>query len=179
LKTGCCINYFIGFDDERMLEKALEYLKACAESQGWKVVKYSITPARKTLAVNPHPRCETVVLDFMKVKDWRESGEHMYYDEIAKETRESFDRTIPKFYPFVHDEMWYSADFTKTEYAPKSNHVKVCSFLRSISTVATLFRINDESGYYGSMSKRKLLEGHGYLAGEKVNDLQTEADSDG
>ena len=59
----------------------------------------------------------------------------------------------------------------KTEYAPKSNHVKACSFLRSISTFGTLFRIGDENGYYGSVKKKGLLEGHGYLAGEKDNDL--------
>ena len=169
---GCCINYFIGFDDERMLEKALEYVKTGAEMLGWKVVKFSLTPTRKTLAVNPHPKCESIVLDFMKIKDWRKSSEHVFHNEVAKDTQNVFNRIIPKFYPFLNDNMWYSANFTKTEYAPKSNHVKVCGFLRSISRVATLVRIDDESGYYGSMSKQKLLEEHGYLAGEKVNDLE-------
>jgi hypothetical protein len=43
--------------------------------------------------------------------------------------------------------------------------------MRMISPAVSLFCVRDEANFYETRSWKNLLENHGYLAGERVNDL--------
>lgn len=171
---GCCINHFIGFEDAGVLDDVLSAVAQRAVEFGFEVHEFEITDAKKTLRIQPHQQCETLCFDFRQIGEWTKTEDHLYWGDEIKTANWDDWRAANPLRVFLTKDLWYSAGFTKTEYAPKSVHAKICELLRMIAPVATLFCIRDEAGFYGTRSRQRLLENHGYLAGEKVNDLGNE-----
>jgi hypothetical protein len=166
---GCCINYFIGFENADTVDHVLTIIANHAVTMGFAITKCEITPRRKTLVIEPHKNSEWLCLDFMTIGDWAKSKEYVYCgDEIHGK---NWDDWRTQRCPFLRKHLWYCAGFTKTEYTPKSIHAKVCELLRLMSPRASLLCIRDEANVYETRSKDNLLNGHGYVAGQKGNDI--------
>lgn len=176
---GCCISYFIGFENERTLEGILRFIGTQASALGFKIVRFKLEKDRKELYIDPHEGCETLVLRFRKLKDMVADKEHFYWQdgccfreiEKAIKGRDHHDPSNWPMTPFLRENLWFCSDFVKTEYAPKSIHAKVCELLRLIAPFASLFVVRDEADFYETRSRENLLKNHGYLAGDRVNDL--------
>ena len=50
-------------------------------------------------------------------------------------------------------------------------HAKLCELMRLMAPRASLLCVRDEADFYEPQSKEDLLKGHGYLAGDRVNDV--------
>ncbi|MEW5983726.1 MAG: hypothetical protein AB1806_15345 [Acidobacteriota bacterium] len=166
---GCCINYFIGFENLDALDRALAAVVEHAATLGFDVRRRSFTEQRRTVTIQPHEHCETLVFDFMTVEHWAQSGEEPFCGREIMQT--NWDDCTTWTCTFLRPHLWYCAGFVKTEYAPKSVHAKVCELLRGMAPRAALFCVRDEAGFYETRSRDALEEGHGYLAGRRVDDL--------
>ena len=113
--------------------KVIAEIKEIAEKCGMKIIQ----SGEMMLNILPHPKCETLLIDFIKWKDAKNKEGFDY----CKETMTDFQKVIS-------DENYVCSDFTKTQYAGIKTHVLVAELLRKVAQSCTLAYVYDEAGYY-------------------------------
>lgn len=118
--------------------KLIAEIKEIAEKCGMKIVKSD----EMMLNILPHPKCETLLFDFIK---WKEAKNR---DNYCKATMTDFEKV-------VSDENYVCSDFTKTQYAGIKAHILVAELLRKAAQHCTLAYVYDEAGYYETRDVEK------------------------
>ena len=97
-----------------------------------------------SLLVSPHPKSETISIDFRQWKDVQAVTEWDYCREALQDVSKA-----------LHDNDYVSADFTKTQFAGFGIHVRVAEFLRIVASMCSLAFVGDEADYYETRDTEK------------------------
>jgi hypothetical protein len=130
---GITIHFGFMAIDKNTIIKLLAEIKGIAEKCGMKIIKSE----EMMLNIHPHPKCENLMLDFVKWKDVKSRNGFDY----CKETMTDFQKVLS-------DENYVCSDFTKTQYAGIKTHILVAELLRKVAQRCTLAYVYDEAGYY-------------------------------
>lgn len=139
-KMGITIHYgFMALNKDAVI-KLMAEIKETAEKCGMKIIQSE----DMTLNIHPHPKCETLLIDFVK---WKEA-----------KNKEGFDyckATMTDFQKVISDENYVCSNFTKTQYAGIQTHILVAELLRKVAQRCTLSYVYDEAGYYETRNIEK------------------------
>jgi hypothetical protein len=130
---GITIHYGFMARNRDAVIKLLTEIKEIAEKCNMKIVQAD----EMMLNILPHPKCETLLIDFVK---WKEAKSREGFD-YCKETMTDFQKVIS-------DEEYVCSDCTKTQYAGAKTHIIVAELLRKVAQQCTLAYVYDEAGYY-------------------------------
>lgn len=137
---GITIHYGFMARNKDAVIKLLSDIKETTEKCGMKIIQSE----DMLLNIHPHPKCENLVLDFVK---WKEAKNRAGFD-YCKETMTDFQKVIS-------DEDYVCSDFTKTQYAGIKTHILVAELLRKVAQRCTLAYVYDEAGYYETRNIEK------------------------
>lgn len=130
---GITIHYgFMAISKDAVI-KLIAEIKGIAEKCGMRIVQAD----EIMLNILPHPKCETLLIDFIKWKEAKNKEGFTY----CKATMTDFEKAIS-------DEDYVCSDFTKTQYAGIRTHILVAELLRKVAQRCTLAYVYDEAGYY-------------------------------
>ena len=137
---GITIHYgFMAINRDAVI-KLIAEIKGIAEKCGMKIVQAD----EMMLNILPHPKCETLLIDFIK---WKEAKNREGFD-YCKETMMDFQKVIS-------DENYVCSNCTKTQYAGIKTHILVAELLRKVAQQCTLAYVYDEAGYYETRNIEK------------------------
>jgi hypothetical protein len=143
---GITIHYGFMAIDKDAVVKLLAEIKGIAEKCGMRIVQ----SGEMMLNIHPHPKCETLILDFIK---WKEAK--------SREEPDYCKATMTDFQKVLSDDNYVCSDFTKTQYAGIQTHVLVAELLRRVAQRCTLAYVYDEAGYYETRSIEKTAKSFG------------------
>jgi len=140
---GITIHYgFMAIDKDAVM-KLMTEIKEIAEKCSMKIIQ----SGDMMLNIHPHPKCENLMLEFVK---WKEAKNREGFD-YCKETMMDFQKVIS-------DENYVCSDCTKTQYAGIKTHILVAELLRKVAQRCTLAYVYDEAGYYETRNIEKTAE---------------------
>ena len=130
---GITIHYGFRMRSKDSVIRLLKKTKALASKLGMKLIQEQDT----MLVLHPHPKCESINLDF---RQWKEVKAVKEWD-YCKECMQDFSKLL-------NDTDYVCASFTKTQFAGFETHVTVAEFLRRIAASCSLSYVSDEADYY-------------------------------
>lgn len=189
---GITISHKIGIADKNKVKNILDntqklagYLKKDAEARG---ISFDIDRKNERQLFINIGHCETLGFNFMSVKEILEDkkkGKEIYGYDYSYQLAVLTDDGKKELYAgyeteqYPQNEMFYSADFCKTQFCKDLHeHKYVAELIRSVASRANYAEISDEADYYYSLDTLELGKNIHEL-GQMINGLATQLKAQG